>query len=477
MVAILDSTFREGELQPGIYYSKEARVKVGRALAEVGTPRIEFPIMYPSRGGKIEDIKAAVDDIQGCFSNSIAVLHVRVLKEDVELARVYDAKGCCAYMAPTGLHRKGKFHGMEQQKVIDNFVSVLDLMKKYGFSYRRATVEDASRFASPEERTKEDTMSFLARLLKAIEEAGATIVSIPDTSGLLPPSLSAPFIKNVRKLTRLPLACHFHNDYGNALGNALQASTMSGVDEVNVSILGLGTRNGITDHYEFVANMEDLYGVKVGEKREKMKWLYDIFTQETGISIPWNHPLSPQCFMEKAGTHQSQVVRDPKGYIPRKKLEYDLGGEVQFEAGQLMSKQVVKALLEGYDVRPELVEEVTNAIAARSALKRREVSPWEVKEIIEFSSGIKIPIEQVTKKIRGSDRVYIMLTLVPQFPVSELIREVGSWKEVDRIDEVYGDIDLIVLSQIKSFDGEEIVDKIRSRFKGAITKTITLPVE
>jgi hypothetical protein len=50
--------------------------KVGRALAEVGTPRIEFPIMYPSRGGKIEDIKAAVDDIQGCYSNSIAVLHI-----------------------------------------------------------------------------------------------------------------------------------------------------------------------------------------------------------------------------------------------------------------------------------------------------------------------------------------------------------------------------------------------------------------
>ena len=477
MVVILDSTFREGELQPGVYFTKEARTKVGRALAEVGTSRIEFPLVYTSRGGKIEDVKAAVDEIQGCYSGTIAVLHCRVLKEDVELARAYDAKGCAIYMAPTGLHRKGKFHGMEQQKVIDNFVNVLELARECGFSYRRAVVEDASRFASPEERAEEDTMEFLGQLLKAIEDAGATVVSVPDTSGLLPHNLCVLFIKSVRKLTRMPIACHFHNDYGNALGNALQAAVMPGVEEINVSILGLGTRNGITDHYEFVANMEDLYGIKVGEKREKMRWLYETFVQSTGISIPWNHPLSPQCFMEKAGTHQSQVVKDPSGYIPRKKLEYDLGGEVQFEAGQLMSKQVVKKLFEGYDVSSELIEEVTNAFAARSALKRREVSPWEVKEIIEATSGVSIPIERVTKMIRGSDYVYIMLTLVPQFPAPDLIREVGSWKEVERIDEVYGDTDVVLLSRMKDFDGEEVVDKIRSRFKGAIIKTVTLPVE
>jgi isopropylmalate/homocitrate/citramalate synthase len=477
MVTILDSTLREGELQPGVYYTKEGRVKVARALAEVGTPRIEFVIVYPSRGGKLEDVKAAVDEVQECYSGVTAVLHARALREDVELARAYDAKGCAVYMAPTSLHRRGKFHGMEQQKVIDNFVSVLELMRDYGFSYRRATVEDASRFDASTSKGGEDTLEFLGRLLKAIEDAGATVVSVPDTSGVLPQNRCIPFIESVKRLTNTPLACHFHNDYGNALGNALQAMTIPGVEEINVSILGLGARNGITDHYEFVVNAEDLYEIKTGEKREKLRWLYDSFVQATGIPIPWNHPLAPQCFMEKAGTHQSQVVRDPRGYIPSKKFELDAGGEVRFEAGQFMSKHVVAKLFEGQSVSPDLIVKVTNAVAARSALRRREVSPWEVKEIIEAKSGISIPIERITGVIRGSNYAYIMLSLVPQFPINELVQEVGKWKEVDRIDEVYGDVDVILLSRMKDFEGTDVVDKIRDRFKEVIVKTVTLPVE
>ena len=99
MVAILDSTLREGELHPNIYFTKEMRIKVGRDLAEIGTKRIELPLVYPSRGGKIEDVKPAIDEIQGCYSNSIAVIHIRAFKENVELARAYDAKGHAAYMA------------------------------------------------------------------------------------------------------------------------------------------------------------------------------------------------------------------------------------------------------------------------------------------------------------------------------------------------------------------------------------------
>ncbi len=477
MVVILDTTLREGELQPGVYYTREARITIGRALAEVGTPRIEFPLVYPSRGGKMEDVKDAVSTIQENFTNSIAVLHARVVREDIELANSYEAEGCAVYMAATGLHRREKFHGMEQQKVIERFVSALELLKSCGFTYRRATVEDASRFALREEKSDEDTFDFLTVLLRAIRGAGATIISIPDTSGILPLNRCTSFVESVSKMADLPLACHFHNDYGNALGNALQVATIPGVEEVNVSILGLGTRNGITDHYEFVANLEDFYGISSGERREKMRWLYDTFVKATGIPLPWNHPLSPQCFVEKAGTHQSQVVKDPSGYIPRRKLAFDSGGEVLFEAGQLMSKQVVAKLFEGYDVSPEVVEETTNAIAARSALRRRKASPWEVKEIIHAKSGIDLPMEKINRLIRGSDLAYIMLTLKPQFSAPDLLDEVGSWKEVERVDEVYGDVDVVILSQMRDFDGNAVVDKIRNKFREVMVKTVTLPIE
>jgi len=486
MVTILDTTLREGELQPGVYFTKESRLRVAEALAEVGTPRIEFPIIYPNRGGEVEDIKAAVQRVQDNYSKT-AVLQFRAYRPDVELAQAYDAKGAALFMAPTSIHRKGRFRGMEQEKVIDTFVETLELAKSLGFTYRRATLEDVSRFDSPQEEGSEDSLDFLSRLLKAVRDAGATVVSIPDTSGILSQNRCLPFINTVSRLTSQPLACHFHNDYGNALANALQAATHPRVEEIHVSILGLGARNGITDHYEFVANLEDLLHQDCGEERSRLRWLYDTFSETTGIQVPWTHPLAPQCFVEKAGTHQSQVIRDPAGYIPRPKLLYDAQSEAKFEAGSLMSKHVVERLLDAsqdlsssFTTRPSsqtMVAEITEAIAARSALRHREVSPWEVQEIVRSITSVEIPIERVRRLIHGNDRVYILLKLRPQFSSNELVEEVESWKGVEHVNEVYGDIDVIILSERVGAEGVEFVDKLRNRFKDAIVSTVTLPVE
>lgn len=486
MVTILDTTLREGELQPGVYFTQESRIRIAEALAQVGTQRIEFPIIYPNRGGKIEDVKAAVQRVQENYSKT-AVLQFRAYKADVELAQSYDAKGVALFMAPTSLHRQGKFRGMKQQKVIDTFVETLELAKSMGFTYRRATLEDVSRFDSPESEDSEDNLEFLAQLLRAIRDAGATVVSIPDTSGILPQNRCLPFIETVSKLTDQELSCHFHNDYGNALANALQAATHPRVEEIQVSILGLGSRNGITDHYEFIANLEDLIHQDSGETRDRLRWLYDTFTEATKIPVPWNHPLAPQCFVEKAGTHQSQVISDPAGYIPKLKLINDAKNEVKFEAGSLISKHIVEHLLKAsqdlsYDfadpqLSSSMVREITEAIAARSALRHRAVSPWEVREIIRSKTNTEIPIERIRRMIHGNDRVYILLKLRPQFPSNELIEEIREWREVEQANEVYGEIDVILLTKRVNVNGIEVVNRLRNRFKDAIINTETLPIE
>lgn len=484
MVRILDTTLREGELHPGVYFNGESRVQIAEALAEVGVARIEFPLVYPQRGGRIEDIKTAVIAAQENYGRT-AVIQFRACKQDVELAQEYDAKGCALYLAPTNVHRMGKFHGMTKEKAIEVFVETLELAKSYGFTYRRAVLEDASRFNSLEEKTEEDCYGFLENLLKAVKDAGATIVSIPDTSGIMAPSCVTAFIETIGKLTDQPLACHFHNDYGNALSNALQAVTITQVDEIHVSILGLGARNGITDHYEFVANLEDLLNVPSGERREKLYWLYKVFCEATGIPIPWTHPLAPQCFTEKAGTHQSQVLKNALGYIPRKKLENDFHADLFFEAGRLMSKRVVEKIFHiaasdlphNFSLTPALAQEIAEAIAARSALKQREVSLWEVSDIIKMKAGVEIPIEKLQRIIREGDCAYIKLKLLPQFQVGELIREVGKWKEVERIDEVYGDCDLIIFARLKDARGVYVIDKIRERFGQSILEAVMLPTE
>jgi len=476
MVTILDTTLREGELQPGLYFTRESRLEIAQALATIGTRRIEFPIAYPNRGVQVRDIEAAVHEVQENYRNTIAVLQFRALQEDVELAHAYDAKGCAVYLAPTALHRKGKLHGIDRQRVIERFVDILERVKESGFTYRRAVLEDVSRFYS-QGKEHEDTQRYLRRLLEAVRGGGATIVSVPDTSGLLPSHLCVSFIERLAEESKIPLACHFHNDYGNALGNALQAALIPQVQEVHVSIMGLGTRNGITDHYEFVANLEDLYGRSTGEKRDKLRWLYDVFQKVTRLPIPWNHPLSPQSFTEKAGTHQSQMVSDPRGYIPQGKLVHDSVGTVRFEAGQMMSKRVIRKLLGPQAMHESLIKEVTEEIAARSVLKGRNVSPLEVHEIILAKTGVDLPVDDVRTMIKGSDYVYILLSLIPQYPARSLVTEIGSWREVERVDETYGDVDVVIVSSMRDQDGNPVVDKIRKTFRDVIVTTKTLPVE
>jgi DNA-binding Lrp family transcriptional regulator len=73
--------------------------------------------------------------------------------------------------------------------------------------------------------------------------------------------------------------------------------------------------------------------------------------------------------------------------------------------------------------------------------------------------------------------VYVLLKLRPQFPSNQLVEEVSGWSEVEHADEVYGDVDVILLTRRIDSNGVEILDRIRNRFKDAIVNTETLPVE
>ncbi len=480
MVKILDPTLREGILQPGLYFNKNNNVTIASALAEVGTPRIEFPLVYTRRGGKVEDVKDAVDAVQNNYDKT-AVLQFRAYMPDLEQSQVYGARGCALFLAPTAIQRRDKLSGMKQQKVIETFIETLTRAKELGYTYRRATLEDVSRFDNPEEREEEDTTEFLARLLRAVSDAGATIISVPDTDGILSQDRCVPFIKKLARYVDRPLACHFHNDYGNALGNALQAVKVPQVEEVHASILGLGARNGITDHYELVANLEDLLHIETGERRAKMRWLYDTFSNETGIPIPWNHPLAPQCFVERAGTHQKQALKNPKGIIHSKKYMYDSGGTFRFEAGPFMSKSVVQDLLKDYCNDQSTVLRVTEAIAGRSALIGRELKPVEVSRIIRDAANIDVPTERVSKLIYGEDIVHIYVKLKGQpsrTELEEMALQLYNWgaREVDHL---YGapNMDMEIKSPMRGRNGTPIVDMFRQRYSNLIDSTLTATID
>ena len=181
--------------------------------------------------------------------------------------------------------------------------------------------------------------------------------------------------------------------------------------------------------------------------------------------------------MEQAGTHQAQQIRDPGGYIPPLKLKNDIRA-IKFAASNIMSRHVMDEVMSEYDIGEDAIRAITNAIAERSVFISRNVSPPEVQDIIESVTGVRVPSEDVAKLVYGGkEHVYIHLNVRPQYPAREIIDELYNWPEVVRTDEVYGDIDIVVLAAIRDRDGKYTVDKIRERFQDAILKTNTLTLE
>lgn len=468
-VNILDATLREGELNSGVYYSADMLETVGFALAELGTPRIEFSIAYPQRGGSIQVLKNILNNIQSSYDDITTIVQCRAFKHDIEIAQKTDAKGCGVYIAISEEHRKHKLSGMKVEDVLSRFVESLDLLKDHGFKYRRAVLEDSARFFS-EYKGEEDTLENLENIIKCVDEAGATTISLPDSAGLLEESRALEMMDYARKITDKELAAHFHNDYGNALGNTKAVIKNGLVKEAHVSIYGLGAGAGIADHYEVSANIIDNLKIETGEDRGYFKQLYKKFQEVTKIPIPWNHPLSDFARTEKAGTHQAQQLKSPEGYVPPRKLKHDFNSTILFEAGQFMSRHLVDRLLEGHDVDDAKVREIASLIGRRATLLNRKLYSREIKNVIKEVANIDVPSTRISQYI-GPEKAFYLIKVRPQV-TTEINEKIERLEGVERALEIFGIYDIIVEARAD----EDLQRKIEKLFGPHITEISPLIV-
>ena len=456
MTAILDTTLREGELYKR--FEREVRAELARRLAELGVDRIELTIDYPPRTTR-RDVEAVVEALRS-YEVTI-VLHGRAYPRDVEAAAKYDVDGVGVYLATTEIHRRFKLGGISFEEAKRRLIEALELSRSYGFKYRRATIEDASRYYLGEDGGLEK----LAALVDELGEAGATIVSVPDTCGMLTPSQARDFFEKLRSMCKTPLSAHFHNDYGYASANTLEAA-LAGAEELQVSVLGIGDRNGIADLYEVAAPLIDVHGFRLGIKREKLKELYTWFSKLTGIRIPFRHPLSREAQTIRAGVHQSMALHAPEGYVPAGKLRRDFD-RVIFEATTYLSRKLIGRILKG-EVTEERLREISTELARLAEKRGRDLNPREIAEAIR-SKGLEID-EQALARLLKPQKAYILLNLDPRYPIREKLREMLSWDEVEGVDEVYGDADLIIAAWLE----DDVVERVKKLLGRAILRIRTL---
>jgi len=241
-VIIFDTTLRDGEQVPGCKLNTKEKIELALDLERLGVDVIEagFPISSPG------DF-LSVTEISKNITNAVVCALSRAVEKDIEAAgealkfakrpRIHTGIGT------SDLHIKSKFNS-NREDILARAIQCVKWAKNFS--------EEVEFYAEDAGRTDND---YLARVVEAVINAGATTVNIPDTTGYCLPSQYgekiAFLINNVPNIDKAVISCHCHNDLGLATANSI-AGIIGGARQIECTINGLGERAGNTSLEEVV---------------------------------------------------------------------------------------------------------------------------------------------------------------------------------------------------------------------------------
>lgn len=306
-IHIFDTTLRDGEQVPGSQLNTLEKIEIARALEELGVDVIEagFPMSSPG------DFKSVVEISKVVKKPVIAAL-TRAVERDIDIA-----------LDALKQAKRGRIHtgiGVSPYHIYSKFNSTPDEIVERAVKavrYARRFIDDVEFFAEDAGRSEN---AFLARIVEAVIDAGATVINIPDTTGYCTPYEYGEKIKylmdHVGNVDKAILSAHCHNDLGMATANTL-AGIMNGIRQVECTINGIGERAGNT-------SMEEI--VMILKCRKDLPYYTDIETthiMKTSrlVSNLMRMPVQPNkaivgrnAFAHSSGIHQDGMLKNRENY-------------------------------------------------------------------------------------------------------------------------------------------------------------------
>src|SRR5580692_1324460 len=307
-VLIFDTTLRDGEQSPGCSMTQPEKLRVARALADLGVDVIEAGFPAASRGDW-EAVNAVAREVQGPVIAGLA----RCTREDIETAAKAIApaahKRLHLFLATSAIHRQYKLK-MAREEIVRRAVEAVKIARE---------LCDDVEF-SPEDASRTE-LDFLAQVVEAAIEAGASTVNIPDTVGYTVPDEFAELFrylrKNVRGIDRVRLSVHCHDDLGMAVANSLTA-VVAGARQVECTINGIGERAGNCSLEEVVMGLktrEAFFNVTTGIQTSRLYPTSRLVSSITGMPIPRNKAVvGENAFAHESGIHQHGMLKHHSTY-------------------------------------------------------------------------------------------------------------------------------------------------------------------
>lgn len=308
-IRIFDTTLRDGEQSPGASMNIEEKLRIAKQLQKLNIDVIEagFPI---ASEGDFEAVKKVAQTIKGPEIAGLCRANLKDIDRAWEALQHAGEKGRIhTFIATSDIHMKYKLQ-MEPAKVLEMAVKAVKRARSYTANVE-FSCEDATRTRLP----------FLAEVVAAVIDAGASVVNIPDTVGYTIPFEYYNIIKylkdNVANIDKAVISVHCHNDLGLAVANSI-AAIQAGAGQVECTINGIGERAGNCSLEELVMILRtrsDILPYCSNVVTEQLTPASRLLSTVTGIMVQPNKAIvGANAFAHEAGIHQHGVMMEKSTY-------------------------------------------------------------------------------------------------------------------------------------------------------------------
>ena len=307
-VIIFDTTLRDGEQSPGCSMTPPEKLRLAKALADLGVDVIEAGFPAASQGDW-ESVQTIAREVHGPIICGLA----RCNRDDIDKAysAIKDAPRhrIHVFLATSAIHREHKLN-MAKNEILKAAVE--------GVRYAKSLCADVE--FSPEDASRTE-LEFLAEVVSAVIEAGATTVNCPDTVGYTTPIEYAELFgylkQHVKGIENVVLSVHCHDDLGMAVANSLSA-VHAGARQVECTINGIGERAGNCSLEEVAMALktrEGFYGLHTGIQTTRLYPTSRLLSTITGMMVPRNKAIvGENAFAHESGIHQHGMLKHHSTY-------------------------------------------------------------------------------------------------------------------------------------------------------------------
>jgi 2-isopropylmalate synthase len=392
-VIIFDTTLRDGEQVPGCQLNTIEKIEVAQVLEALGVDVIEagFPISSPGDFNSVVEISKAL-------TNPIICALTRAVKKDIEVAAE-----ALQYAKRKRIHTgigTSPFHIKYKIKTTPDEIirRACDAVK-----YARKFVDDVEFYAEDAGRSDNE---YLAQVIEAVINAGATVVNIPDTTGYCLPEEYGSKIKylveHVSNIDKAMISTHCHNDLGMATANTMMG-IINGARQVEVTVNGIGERAGNTSLEEIAMIIKSHHDLKLRtDINSKL-----IFSTSRLVSTLMNMPVQANkaivgrnAFAHSSGIHQDGVLKNRENYEIIDPVEVGIR-----ESSIILTARSGRAALNhrlellGFNLGKVELDDVYHRFLLL-ADKKKEINDEDIRiltgEVFQGEKSLKLELLQVT---------------------------------------------------------------------------------